>query len=62
MPGVERGTVVIIGMRCEPAVAEASLMLQQPEVHCMFSQGSCPWITGSWQWQAAQALGPAVCG
>ena len=23
----------------------------------MFSRGSCPWITGPWQWQAAQAPG-----
>ena len=42
-------------MRGEPAAAEASVMLQQPEEHCMFSRGSCPWITGPWQWRAAQA-------
>ena len=30
----------------EPAVAEASETLQQPEKHHVFSQGSCPWITG----------------
>ena len=41
----------------EPAVAEASVTLQQPEVHCAFSQGSCPWVTGPWQWRAAQAPG-----
>ena len=41
----------------EPAVAEASMMLQQPAAHCMFSLGSCPWITGPWQWRAAQAPG-----
>ena len=41
----------------EPAVAEAGMMLQQPEAHCVFSQGSCPWITGHWQWQAAQTPG-----
>ena len=31
-------------------------MLQQPEAHRVFSQGSCPWIPGPWQWQAAQVL------
>ena len=36
--------VVIIGMQGEPAVAEAGMTLQQPEVLRMFSQGSCPWI------------------
>ena len=41
----------------EPAVAEAGMKLQQPEVHLVFSQGSCPWIMGPWQWRAAQALG-----
>ena len=42
-------------MRGEPAVAEASATLHQPEVHRVFSRGSCPWITGPWQWRAAQA-------
>ena len=41
-------------MQGEPAAAEAGMTLQQPEVHCVFSQGSCPWITGPWQWWAAQ--------
>ena len=41
----------------EPVVAEASLTLQQPEVCCVFSRGSCPWIMGHWQWWAAQAPG-----
>ena len=41
----------------EPAVAEAGVTLQQPEARCVFSQGSCPWITGPWQWWAAQAPG-----
>ena len=45
------------GMQCEPAVAEASITLQQPEVHHVFSQGICPWITRPWQWWAAQAPG-----
>ena len=38
----------------EPAVAEAGMTLQQPEVCCVFSRGSCPCITGTWQWRAAQ--------
>ena len=41
----------------EPAVAEASLTLHQREARCEFSWGSCPWITGPWQWSAAQAPG-----
>ena len=41
----------------KPAVAEAGMTLQQPEAHHVFFRGSCPWITGSWQWQAAQAPG-----
>ena len=41
----------------EPAAAEASVTLHQPEVCHVFSRGSCPWITGAWQWQAAQAPG-----
>ena len=40
-------------MRGKPAVAEASVTLQQPEVRHVFSRGSCPWITGPWQWRAA---------
>ena len=44
-------------IRGRPVVAEASMTLQQPEVHCVFSsQGGCPWITGPWQWRATQAL------
>ena len=31
--------------------------LQQPEASPEFSRGSCPWITGPWQWQAAAAPG-----
>ena len=41
----------------KPAAAEASMMLQQPVACRVFSQGSCPWITGPWQWRAAQAPG-----
>ena len=44
-------------MRGEPVAAEAGVMLHQPEACRVFSQGSCPWITGPWQWQAAQAPG-----
>ena len=42
------------GMRGKPAAAEANVTLQQPEARRVFSRGSCPWITGPWQWQAAQ--------
>ena len=42
-------------MRDEPVAAEAGVMLHQLEAHHAFSRGSCPWITGPWQWQAAQA-------
>ena len=42
-------------MRGKPAATEARLTLQQPEVRHVFSQGRCPWITGPWQWRAAQA-------
>ena len=38
----------------EPAVAEAAVTLQQAEACRAFSRGSCPWITGPWQWRAAQ--------
>ena len=41
--------------RGEPAAAEASVTLHQPEARSAFSRGSCPWITGPWQWRAAQA-------
>ena len=42
-------------MRGEPVVAAAGVMLHQPEARHAFSRGSCPWITGPWQWRAAQA-------
>ena len=42
-------------MRGEPAAAEAGGKSQQPEACCAFSRGSCPSITGAWQWRAAQA-------
>ena len=44
-------------MRGEPVVAEASMMLHQPEMSHVFSWGSCPSITGPWQWRAAQSPG-----
>ena len=31
--------------------------LQQPEVRSAFSRGSCPRITGPWQWRDAPAPG-----
>ena len=34
--------------------AEAGMTLQQPEARSAFSRGSCPRITGPWQWWAAQ--------
>ena len=46
-------------MRGEPAAAEAGVTLQQPEACHVFSQGSCPWIMGPWQWRPAQAPGSA---
>ena len=45
------------GVRGEPSVAEAGVTFHQPEACLVFSLGSCPWITGPWQWQAAQAPG-----
>ena len=62
MLGGGRGTVVITGMQGEPAAAEAGMILQQPEMHCVFFRGSCPWITGPWQWQVAQAPQGGDCG
>ena len=45
------------GMRGEPAVAEASVTLHQPEACRVFSWGSYPLITGHWHWRAAQPPG-----
>ena len=42
-------------MRGVPAASEVGMTLQQPEVCRAFSGGSCRWITGRWQWRAAQA-------
>ena len=44
-------------MQDEPQAAEAGITLHQPEVCRVFSQGSCPWIMGHWQWRAAEAPG-----
>ena len=44
-------------MQGEPVAAEASVTLHQPKACHVFSRGSCPWITGRWQWWAAQAPG-----
>ena len=44
-------------MRSESVAAEASVTLQQPEVHRVFSRGICPGITEPWQWWVAQASG-----
>ena len=41
----------------EPAAAEPTVTLQQPEACRVFSRGSCPWITGPQQWWAAQGPG-----
>ena len=44
-------------MRGEPVAAEAGVTLQQPEALRAFSRGSCPRITGAWQWRASLAPG-----
>ena len=44
-------------MRGEPAAAEAGVTVHQLETRRVFSRGSRPWITGPWQWRAAQAPG-----
>ena len=46
-----------VRMRGEPAAAEASVMLHQPEARSAFSGESCPRITGPWQWRAGPAPG-----
>ena len=42
-------------MQGELGAAAAGVTLHQPEARCVFSRGSCPWITEPWQWRAAQA-------
>ena len=44
-------------MRGEPAAAEANVTLHQAEARRAFSRGSCPRISGPWQWRAAPAPG-----
>ena len=44
-------------MPSDPMVAESGVMLQQPEVHHVFSWGSCSWITGTLVVAAAQVHG-----
>ena len=44
-------------MRGEPAGAETSVTLHQPEARHVSSWGSCPCIMGPCQWRAAQAPG-----
>ena len=44
-------------MKGKPATAEAGVKLHQPELCRVFSQGSCPWIMGPWQWWATHAPG-----
>ena len=44
-------------VRGKPVAAEAGVTLQQPEVHRVSLWGSCPCITGPWQWRAAQTPG-----
>ena len=41
-----------MGLACG---GRGGVMLQQSDVRRAFSQGNCPWITGPWQWRAAQA-------
>ena len=43
-------------MRGEPAVAEAGVTLHQPEARRVSSRGSCPCITGPWQWWGVHRL------
>ena len=43
------------GLRGELGVSEAGVKLHQPDARSVFSRGSCPWITGPWQWWASQA-------
>ena len=46
----------------EPEVAEASVKLKQPKSCHVFSQGSCLWISGPWQWCAyTGSRGGSVC-
>ena len=44
-------------MECGASLQQQRPALHQPEARCVFSWGSCPWITDPWQWWAAQAPG-----
>ena len=44
-------------MRGEPVVADTGVTFQHLAAQRVFSPGSFSWITGPWQWQAAQAPG-----
>ncbi|KAJ8783187.1 hypothetical protein J1605_009795 [Eschrichtius robustus] len=44
-------------MRGDPVAVEASVTLHQPATCRVFSRGSCTWVTGPWQWRAAQVPG-----
>ena len=50
------------GMQGGPAAAEANMTLQQPNTCRVFSRGSCPWITGPWQWRACTGSREGRCG
>ena len=52
-----RGEGGVQRRRGEPVASEAGVTLQQPEARRAFSRGRCPWITGPWQWWAAQTPG-----
>ena len=41
-------------MQGKPAAAESRVTLHLPEACCVFSRGSCPWITGPRKWWVAQ--------
>ena len=48
-------------MQGEPVAAEAGVTLQQTEARHAFSRGSCPWITGAWQWLPGGAVWIVTC-
>ena len=49
-----------VWMQGTPAAAEANVSLLQPDARHVFYGGSCPCITGPWQWRVAQAPGGEV--
>ena len=57
LPHSGRGEGGVQRRRGEPAVAESSMTLQQPEARHAFSRESCPRIMGPGQWRAAPASG-----